>query len=193
MPVFPAESLLSERRKFLTMASEREELEKVQIYEKLDNWTDKEKLNSFYSMFKISPNEKEKKIHAIDAIWRSHTNAQHSVELMLALFPELKASNDIHWVKPSKKAMKRFHIQGSFLPKPLDNSMFVQSKIEKRINANIRELAVAHLGPRRISSKQKEKKSTKAWLRQRNAIMKVRRYKIWFRCRHDLIIEFLYL
>jgi hypothetical protein len=63
---------------------------------------------------------------------------------MRQLFPELRHSTNIEYVKPSAKSLRRF--PGSDLARiPLEKTMWVHTLLDCRIRGNVKEVAVALL------------------------------------------------
>jgi hypothetical protein len=70
----------------------------------------------------------------------TYEEADHSVELMLEIFPELHDSTDLFFIMPAKKAIRRFPTSQP-LPRPLHRSMHAHRILDDRIRRAIVEVA----------------------------------------------------
>uniref|UniRef100_A0A7S4R4H9 UDENN domain-containing protein n=2 Tax=Ditylum brightwellii TaxID=49249 RepID=A0A7S4R4H9_9STRA len=194
LDIFPAEMAALRSQTQLSMAKERLELERGQIYEKLSSIKDKGKLTSVYDSLGFSSGERKKKNRFANFIWTSLADADKSAAVMHDLFPELIESTNIGFVKPSKKARKKF---GSLSDTSVashvgDKSFWVQTKINDIVIANLREVSVScFLAMQTLTLKGEHAKVPSRFARQLQAVSTSQSTEIWKQQRPIIIRNFL--
>mmetsp|Transcript_49236 Transcript_49236/g.148179 ORF Transcript_49236/g.148179 Transcript_49236/m.148179 type:complete len:205 (-) Transcript_49236:642-1256(-) len=124
--------------------------ERMQIYEKLDTFTDKKALAQVYSFFGIQTTEKQKKQRFTEAMWETYY-PDHSMKAYLALFPETSESDGVSFFgTPSKKAQKRFGpshraMKPSKRRTDETKNVWVQAKIDAIIKMDLKEVTAGLL------------------------------------------------
>jgi hypothetical protein len=116
------------------------------VYEKLAGYTDKKKIQSFYASFDLG-GQKLRKQKLAQTIWISYDHVDVSTATIIALFPELDESTNVGYVKISSKGVKRMGNTGASTKKHavMDKSLWVQDKIGKLIEKNMKEVAMGFL------------------------------------------------
>ena len=135
---------LVEESKIIERAASREAAERIQIYERLSLPDKTELLLEYLEKFGLLAKDKKKKGALSEAIWRMADLADQSASFMFEVFPELKDSTNILFVKPSQKGLRRFRPQDT-LPGPLDRAMWAHTLLDDRIRRNLKEVALAGL------------------------------------------------
>jgi len=120
--------------------------ERSQVYEKLAGYTDKKKIQSIYASFDLG-GQKLKKQKLAQTVWTSYDHVSASTATIIALFPELDESTNVGYVKISSKGVKRMGNTGSSTKKRavMDKSLWVQDKVGKLIEKNMKEVAMGLL------------------------------------------------
>jgi hypothetical protein len=112
---------------------------------------------------------------------------------MLELFPELRNSTNIVFIRPSQKGLRRFRSQDR-IPDPLDRAMWAHTLFDERIRRNLKEVASAglceipSLFSRLVTSGSQRDKA--AIQRQEKAARRAHEGESWERCRLRLMTEF---
>lgn len=132
--LFPAErENNSDRAIRILKGSTRIELERVQIYERVNTHP---KQNDIFTKLNIGNNEKMKKLSVAKSVWTSNS-LEPSANTILSIFPELLESPNIATVVPSKKAMTRFKIRKNAVLSPLDRTMQLEWKLDCIIRSDL--------------------------------------------------------
>ena len=124
--------------------------ERTQIYERLSLMGNNEQeLVRLYETFKIGSKVKKRKKSLAETMWRSLDLAKQSAMLMYKLFPELKNSDTLRFVEPSRKGIRRFRYDFT-IPAADYETLRAQKVIDDRIRRNVS--LVASVGMCRIPS-----------------------------------------
>jgi hypothetical protein len=113
---------------------------------------------------------------------------------MLELFPELRDSTNIVFIRPSQKGMRRFRSQDP-IPDPLDRAMWAHTLLDERIRRNLKEVAVAGLCKipslmSRLAKSGDSQRDMAASQRQEKAALRAHEGESWELCRLRLMREF---
>lgn len=126
--------------------AKRMEIERLQVYERLNGLDKSSKLAEIYELFGINCAEKKKKARVVDKLWYAVEHASASAKAMSLLFPELAGGADIRQVQPSKKGLHRFHnTQKNALLEPLEKDLWVDRKMDALFRKNMSEVAIASM------------------------------------------------
>jgi hypothetical protein len=112
---------------------------------------------------------------------------------MIELFPELRDSTNIVFIRPSQKGLRRFRSQDR-TPDPLDRAMWAHTLFDERIRRNLKEVASAglceipSLFSRLVTSGSQRDKV--AFQRQEKAAISAHEGESWERCRLRVMAEF---
>lgn len=88
-------------------------------------------------------------LSSMQTLGLKYDEADLSAALMTEIFPELVYSSDMHFILPSKKALRRFP-SATVLPRPLPDTLNAQYLLSDSIRRNLAE--IADLAMRRIPS-----------------------------------------
>jgi hypothetical protein len=113
---------------------------------------------------------------------------------MLELFPELRDSTNIVFIRPSQKGLRRFRSQ-DHIPDPLDRAMWAHTLLDERIRRNLKEVASAGLCEipsliSRLAISGGIKRDMAAIQRQEKGALRAHEGESWERCRLRLMREF---
>jgi hypothetical protein len=113
---------------------------------------------------------------------------------MLELFPELRDSTNIVFIRPSQKGLRRFRSQDR-TPDPLDQAMWAHTLLDERIRRNLKEVASAGLCEipslmSRLAISGGIKRNMAAIQRKEKAALRAHEGESWERCRLRLMREF---
>jgi hypothetical protein len=113
---------------------------------------------------------------------------------MLELFPELRDSTNIVFIRPSQKGLRRFRSQDR-IPDPLDRAMWAHTLLDERIRRNLKEVASAGLCEipslmARLAKSGISQRDMAAIQRQERAALRAHEGERWERCRLRLMREF---
>ena len=135
-----------ERSELALRYAKRIEIERLQVYERLNGLDKSSKLADIYELLGINRAEKKKKTRAVEKLWSSVELAFASVVAMTLLFPELSEGSDIRQVTPSKKGLNRFSTkQKHALLDPLEKDLCVDRKLDILFRKSMSEVAIATL------------------------------------------------
>lgn len=119
-----------------------EETERLQIYERLSSSVSDKDISILYRTFDIGEDEKMKKIALSKVLWTKIVLADRSATSMTFIFPELKNSLGISFVKPTSKGQRRFS-NASKLPVPsIDTDLWVKNSVEGKTKRHVQEVAM---------------------------------------------------
>jgi hypothetical protein len=168
-----------------------EEVERLQIYERLITTSDK-KLSKIYHQFDIPPDEKMKKVALSTKIWTNLGQAKDSVDTMSFLFPELTDSLGIKFQTPSAKGQRRFP-NASKVPAPtLNQNQWNQISVEGNVKKHVQEVALLYIT--RVPSIARKLNQTNQIgfpPRYQQAIKHVHGVETWREGRHLVIVKYL--
>jgi hypothetical protein len=113
---------------------------------------------------------------------------------MLELFPELRDSTNMVFIRPSQKGLRRFKSQDR-IPDPLDRAMWAHTLLDERIRRNLKEVAYAGLCEMpsllsRLVKSDGSQRDMAAIQRQEKAALRAHERESWERCRFRLMREF---
>jgi hypothetical protein len=113
---------------------------------------------------------------------------------MLELFPELRDSTNIVFIRPSQKGLRRFRSQDR-IPDPLDRAMWAHTLLDERIRRNLKEVALAGLCEipslmSRLAKSGGTLRDLAAIQRQGKAALRAHEGESWELCRLRLMREF---
>eukprot|EP00554_Chaetoceros_debilis_P015181 CAMPEP_0194122200 /NCGR_PEP_ID=MMETSP0150-20130528/49611_1 /TAXON_ID=122233 /ORGANISM="Chaetoceros debilis, Strain MM31A-1" /LENGTH=1546 /DNA_ID=CAMNT_0038814935 /DNA_START=144 /DNA_END=4781 /DNA_ORIENTATION=+ len=135
--IFPAEiGAESNIAQCLRLATKQILFERIQIYDRLQNLNKKDDI---VGIMGLKETKKKKELLA-KSLWGANTKEGVSATVINSLFPELTRSANITVTIPSKKGIVRLDLPKSTknaIPKPLDRSMQIESKIEALIQKNL--------------------------------------------------------
>jgi len=117
---------------FLQVANERLRLEKIQLYEKLKYDNVESSRGAYFSLFGINEGEKKKKRKLLDRLWVNLDKADFSAQVVLGvnestMISKLDRSEGSSWKRSSV----------SMGPVGSDSAMWIQSKLERRIQNDL--------------------------------------------------------
>uniref|UniRef100_A0A7S2Y961 UDENN domain-containing protein n=1 Tax=Entomoneis paludosa TaxID=265537 RepID=A0A7S2Y961_9STRA len=160
--------------------------ERTQIYERLSRTStlNNDQVMRHYDSFNIGMKEKKRKKSLAEAMWRNLDQVDASAMLMFQLFPELEYSDNLQFVEPSKKGMRRFHFD--FKPAEAETRLRAQKMFDDRVRYNVSCVAsIAMLKVPKLMEGMETK--TVAWERRKHAIMGVHHFDSWKECRFKLM------
>lgn len=108
---------------------------------------------------------------------------------MLLLFPELRDSTNIYFIRPSQKGLRRFRSQ-DLIPNPLDRAMWAHTLLDERIRRNLREVAAAGMSMIPVLFAKLSTSNGKGKDHFSRRIQSADNSAEWERCRLELMREF---
>ena len=161
--------------------------ERTQIYERLSRSSSlgNDDLMKLYDTFKIGMKDKKRKKALAEALWRQLDQADSSAALMFQLFPELKVSDTLQFVEPSRKGMRRFHFD--FKPAENEAKLQAQKLVSDRVRADMGAAASAALCRMpEILAKLPPMPSDVVRPKRQGACVESRGFESWSLCRYHL-------
>ena len=119
-----------------------EETERLQIYERLSSSVSEKDISILYRTFDIAEDEKMKKIALSKVLWTKIVLADRSATSMTFIFPELKNSLGISFVKPTSKGQRRFPNASKLPVSPIDTDLWVKNSVEGKTKRHVQEVAM---------------------------------------------------
>ena len=174
--------------------------ERTQIYERLSQSShigNDQQAKRLFETFKIGPRVKKRKKSLAEAVWRNLDQASESAALMYELFPELRNSDTLRFVEPSRKGIRRFRYDMKPVADFETTTLRAQKLVDDRIRNNVSLVASAGLcripvlmhhpsssqvvEVKNHSHAKRERRSDQR--RRQQALMQVGGYKSWSQCR----------
>jgi DENN domain-containing protein 5 len=179
----------------ITDALKGEEVERLQIYERLNSFVSDQELSTIYSLFEVPSSEKMKKVALAKKIWTNIGQADHSVSKMMLLFPELTHSLGINFHTPSAKGQRRFP-HASKLPLPsLDRNLWNEISVEGNVKKHVQEVAILYMTKVQAVGKKLDQRQSSSFggfpSSYRQAIKEVYATSTWKGARRIVIRRFL--
>ncbi|KAL7579118.1 hypothetical protein ACA910_019148 [Epithemia clementina (nom. ined.)] len=173
--------------------------ERTQIYERLSQSSHlgNEQVMRLYETFKIGAKVKKRKKSLAEAVWRTLDHADESAALMYELFPELRNSDTLRFVEPSRKGIRRFRYDIRPVAEFETTTLRAQKLVDDRVRKNVSSVASAGMCqiPVLLNSPSKEGFPTREQKIQhiigsehrRTALTKAHAFKTWKHCRLHLM------
>ncbi len=119
-----------------------EQTERLQIYERLSSSISDKDISTLYRNFDIAEDEKMKKVALSKVLWTKIALADRSATSMTFIFPELKNSLGISFLKPSRKGQRRFPSAFRLPVPPIDSDLWEEISMEGKTKRHVQEVAM---------------------------------------------------